>query len=424
MTKADRIELSEIEQRVCDIASEQLGVERNQISPTSRVIEDLNCDSLDFVELIMTMEDEFDVTIPDKPNNAVAKTLFTRRPFRLSDLAETVYLYQGSGKPTRKWLRKTNERDPDDSNAHFTQLGGCWRRDSSQPPIPFWEPLPTETKTKQFRRRSDGMRCCLLATEETTIGSDEPDALPDEQPSHAVRLDAFLIDAEPVSTTAYCRFLNSIDANEANFRDWFLLDSDDDRTTQLPIVPSLTGWRPVVGVETLPMVLVSWFGANAYSLWANDSNWNAYDTDQEFLPTEAQWEFAAQGAYQAPSANNPESEEATFIFGRHQPGAEYQANTMPMAPVHVPLGVSSFGLNHMAGNVWQWCRDWFAEDFYHRPDSRGTNPVNKLETGIRSERGGSWVGPVELCRTTYRRGRNPNARGRCLGFRCVSPVSQ
>ncbi|XZE56067.1 hypothetical protein SH139x_002124 [Planctomycetaceae bacterium SH139] len=42
-----------------------------------------------------------------------------------------------------------------------------------------------------------------------------------------------------------------------------------------------------------------------------------------------------------------------------------------------------------------------------------------VETGVRSERGGSWVGPIELCRPSYRRGRNPDARGRCLGFRCV-----
>ena len=96
------------------------------------------------------------------------------------------------------------------------------------------------------------------------------------------------------------------------------------------------------------------------------------------------------------------------------------AHTLPMSPVHAPLGRSSFGLHHMAGNVWQWCRDWFAADFYHRPEAREVNPVNMVATGIRSERGGSWVGPRALCRATYRRGRAPTARGRCLGFRCLS----
>lgn len=420
MTDDSRLDLSVVEQRVCDVASEQLGIRREAVLPASRLIEDLRCDSLDLVELIMELEDEFLVTIPNEPTNPVGKSVFTRRPFRLRDLAEVVYLQQGSGKPDRQGWRRAKVVDADCSKTPFSQLSGRWQVNSFHPTQSLFEPLESGNGTRQFRRRSDGMRCVLIPSADTQIGSDCPGAQADERPAHRVQLDSFLIDAEPVSTTAYCRFLNSVEANETNLLDWVLLDSADDRIAQMPIALSEGEWRPVVGTETLPMVLVSWFGANAYSLWANGTQWKLYDAQDGYLPSEAQWEYSAQGAFNEPSSL--ESRDASLIFGQHERGTRYEASTMPMAPVHAPVGRSSFGLHHMAGNVWQWCRDWFAGDFYQRPESGGVNPVNHSKTGIRSERGGSWVGPIELCRTTYRRGRVPDARGRCLGFRCISPA--
>lgn len=415
-----RLDLSSVEQRVCDIASKQLGIPRGEVLLSSRLIEDLRCDSLDLMELFMELEDEFLVTIPNGPTNPVGKSVFTRQPFRLSDVAEVVYLQQGSGKPERKRIQRPRGPDSDCSALPFSQLSGRWQIDSCAQADPLLEPLESQNGVRQFRRRSDGMRCVLIPAAETQIGSDGHGAHADEQPTHIVQLDAFLIDAEPVSTTAFCRFLNSVETSATELLDWFQLDPGDDRTAQMPVLYSEDRWRPVDGAETFPMVLVSWFGANAYSLWVNGAGWKQYDSQNGFLPSEAQWEYAAQQAW--PESSSFESGEARLVCGQHERGTVYTASTMPMAPVHSPIGVSSFGLHHMAGNVWQWCRDWFAHDFYQRPDSREVNPVNTIETGVRSERGGSWVGPGEICRTTYRRGRVPNARGRCLGFRCISSV--
>jgi formylglycine-generating enzyme required for sulfatase activity len=282
----------------------------------------------------------------------------------------------------------------------------------------------------QYRRRSDGMRCLLIPAASVEIGSDSPAAHHDERPKHVVEMDSFLIDAEPVSTTAYCRFLNSVGDVAPNIlADWFVLDPEDDRNEHVLVHQVGSEWRPVPGAERWPMILVSWYGANAYSLWANGRDWQGYRADQgaepeSFLPTEAQWEYAARGArYQAFPWGDESPAPDRLRYGQHRKGATYRPDTLPMADVNDLLGMSPFGLHHMAGNVWQWCRDWFDQTFYRRPEARRGNPVNVTPGKVRSERGGSWIGPADLCRSSFRRGRPPAARGRCLGFRCINSVN-
>ena len=88
MSVANRLRLDEVERRVCDIASVQLGISRHRISPSDRLLDDLNCESLDTVELFMEIEEQFHVTMPESPSCPIYKAVFTRQPFRLADLAE------------------------------------------------------------------------------------------------------------------------------------------------------------------------------------------------------------------------------------------------------------------------------------------------------------------------------------------------
>jgi acyl carrier protein len=55
-----------IEQKVKNIIADQLGVGEEEIKPAASFIEDLGADSLDIVELVMAMEEEFEVEIPDE----------------------------------------------------------------------------------------------------------------------------------------------------------------------------------------------------------------------------------------------------------------------------------------------------------------------------------------------------------------------
>lgn len=429
MNLASTPDLRVIQERVIELAAEIAGIPREKVHPHSRLIQDLQLDSLDAVEMTMALESEFAVNL-DYSNAPIPKSIFTRNPFRLSDLAELIYLNQGTGIPTRsKWTHQvitasTITLDVHDSEV-FTQLSGIWSP-GKDAKTSLFEPLNIKGGPVVYRRRTDGMRCILIPEAEVEIGSHDRHAELDQQPLHTVRMDSFLIDAEPVSTTAWCRFLNSIaGATSEHIREWFIPAVDDHRREQLQVSEVASGWQPLIGTEWMPMVLVSWFGANAYSLWANGLDWRQYDVvgagSRSSLPTEAQWEYAARGPrYQEYPSPESISSLTSSVVNQHQSGKSYTAATMPMAPVNKKMGMSPFGLHHMAGNIWQWCRDWYDASFYSRSASTDPNPVNELDTGVKSERGGSWVGPVDLSRSSYRRGRAPEARGRCLGFRCIS----
>lgn len=438
ITSSDRRPpLWEIEWRLINVIEQQTGLSADLIKLDSRLVEDLNIDSLEIVELILAVEDEFDVTIPDD----AGRWFFLGQPATVRRLAELVEHQWSTGAPERRYWFGVKPEDRANQTTPFTQLGsragaGEWLEG------PLYEPLDrTREGFVQWRRRTDGMRCVVLPGADVEIGSDDPNALPDQRPVHRVRLTTFLIDAEPVSVSAYTRFLNSVGELPATvLRDWCQLEEADRRGRHVQWKHGWSEWAPVGGTARQPVVLVSWFGANAYSLWANRRDWRRYRADgcipdalrahearglnlqrrpDSFLPTEAQWEYAARGAAirRFPWGDTLPSPEPVQV-GLHTARADY-GKTLPLAEVSARMAMSPFGLHHMAGNVWQWCADWYVPDFYHCAEARSSDPINTRSTGIRSERGGSWIGPIDLCRSSYRRGRPPLARGRCLGFRCV-----
>jgi acyl carrier protein len=60
----DRI-VPSVEERVIEIVCENLGVNKEQVTRSTSFIEDVGADSLDIVELVMELEEEFEITIPD-----------------------------------------------------------------------------------------------------------------------------------------------------------------------------------------------------------------------------------------------------------------------------------------------------------------------------------------------------------------------
>lgn len=58
-------------EKVKELVAEQLGISKDTVAIESNIIEDLGADSLDVIEMLMTLEEEFGITIPDEKINQI-----------------------------------------------------------------------------------------------------------------------------------------------------------------------------------------------------------------------------------------------------------------------------------------------------------------------------------------------------------------
>jgi hypothetical protein len=157
-----------------------------------------------------------------------------------------------------------------------------------------------------------------------------------------------------------------------------------------------------------PVVGIRWADALAYAEWAGKR-----------LATEAEWEKAASGTEGQlwPWGNQFNLDiGGVTAHANTWNGNDGYDNTTSTVDAY-PTGVSPFGVHNMAGNVFEWCADWFDLDYYNRsPKMNPTGP----ETGyIRAIRGGSWRHDERLVRCAFRMGCHPDSKWYILGFRCV-----
>lgn len=316
--------------------------------------------------------------------------------------------------------------------------------------------------TKLTSRSPRGMK--WVPGGEFTMGSADP-ALPrNERPAHAVQVNGFWIDETEVTNAAFREFVSATGytttAEQApNWEEMKKLvppgtpKPPDDRlvagsmvfsppATAVPRDDAARWWRYVPGAcwkhpegpesgidgkDDHPVVHVSWDDAVAFCRWSGKR-----------LPTEAEWELAARGGLQGarfPWGNDAPTEDgnrANIWQGEFPYQNSERDGFARTAPVK-SFPPNGYGLYDMAGNVWEWCSDWYRADEYTRRAGGGAvaNPQGPTESWDPGEpwapkrvtRGGSFLCHVSYCesyRPGARRGTSPDTGMSHLGFRCVA----
>lgn len=255
-----------------------------------------------------------------------------------------------------------------------------------------------------------------------------------ETPVHQVELPSFHLDASAVTNAQFATFVKATghvtEAEEFGSAAVFHLLLDAPPADVMGRASGAPWWLEVAGAnwrhpdgrnssvgarQDHPVVQVSWSDASAYAAWAGKR-----------LPTEAEWEYAARGGLIG----------RRFAWGDElTPRGRWQCNIwqgefpthntrddgyLGTAPVrrYQPNG---YGLHQMAGNVWEWCADWFSPTYY--AESPASSPAGPQSGVARVMRGGSYLCHDSYChryRVAARSANTPESASGNLGFRCAN----
>jgi formylglycine-generating enzyme required for sulfatase activity len=261
---------------------------------------------------------------------------------------------------------------------------------------------------------------------------------PDEQPAHWVHLTNFSITRSEITRSQYRGFINASGYSNQNYwssEGWITRQSAG--WTEPESWIGITNWGTGFFSQTdnHPVVGVSYWEAEAFANWYSTTKGETYR-----LPTEAQWERAARWAsnrtdispHGFPWQYSWGDEMITDNCNNRNDSVVVGARSAP--PGSYLLGSSPAGCLDMAGNLSEWCFDYY-KDIYYASGPGGTEPYQGTEpssaqawlnptgpdSGVyRAVRGGHWDNlPNGDLRSAARAYDDPSERTNQRGFRLV-----
>ncbi len=248
------------------------------------------------------------------------------------------------------------------------------------------------------------------------------DGFDSEKPVHEVYLDAFYMDKYQVTVAKFKAFIEATgyktDAEKAGHSYAY----EGTRWVQKKGIH----WQHNAKGELVapndmnhPVIHVSWNDAQAYARWTGKR-----------LPTEAEWEYAARSgakgykyswgneAPRGKKGGNIADEALKRVFKDWAVWEGYDDGFVYTAPVG-SFEPNEFGLYDMTGNVWEWCEDWYEENYYKGRPNLDRNPKGPSTGQLRVLRGGSWnINPPYL-RCANRNWVIPTYQDFNVGIRCA-----